>query len=287
MKILAVGDFHGRFPRKISQIVKKEEIDVVVSVGDYPSFTLKKEFFKYAFRDNKPLWNFIGKKKCKEATLKDHASAEKVIRKLDELPVPVVSVLGNHDHPWPNDIIDIRKPKGKDFWKWNWDRKGYLTKFIRKFQNIKLLNYSVCKVNDFVFIGGRGHSMPGRVKSKAFRSHKKKLDNLFKKYKRQNKEGRVIFVYHNSPYNTKLDKITAKDAHDLVKNEHYGSKISRRIIDQKQPILSLSGHIDEGRGKQNLGKTLAVNIGSVHEGWCSIINLKEGKKPKVRFVKLK
>jgi len=40
MKILVVGDFHGKFPRGLNSIVKNKKIDVVVSVGDYPPFSM-------------------------------------------------------------------------------------------------------------------------------------------------------------------------------------------------------------------------------------------------------
>ena len=38
MKILAVGDFNGKFPKKYEDIIKREKIDVVISDGDYPPF---------------------------------------------------------------------------------------------------------------------------------------------------------------------------------------------------------------------------------------------------------
>jgi hypothetical protein len=35
VKILAIGDFHGKFPEKLKKIIKKEKINLIVSVGDY------------------------------------------------------------------------------------------------------------------------------------------------------------------------------------------------------------------------------------------------------------
>jgi len=46
---------------------------------------------------------------------------------------------------------------------------------------------------------------------------------------------------------------------------HVGSKAVRDAIDKYQPIVSLHGHIHEGKGITRLGKTLAINPGSAYE----------------------
>ncbi len=282
MRILAIGDFHGNFPKKIERIIEKEKIDVIVSLGDYPSFSLKKEFFKYSFLNyKKNLWDFVGKKKYKEKRKKDNKKGEDVLKKLNKLHVPVFTVLGNHDHP-PTDAWDRNF---KSSWKWDNKKIYFISKTLKKYSHIKRIDYSYAKFKDYVFIGMRGHSFTGRVKSKAYKKHRDKLDKLFKKFRKENKEGKVIFVSHNSPYNTKLDKVTAKDAHNVVKGRHLGSKMFKRVIKFYQPILSLSGHVDEGRGKQKIGKTLAINCGSIHHGYGAIIELDKGKIKKIKFIK--
>jgi len=159
-----------------------------------------------------------------------------------------------------------------------------LSKSIKKYRNIKRFDYSYAKFREYVFIGARGHSFPGLVKSKAYKKHRQKLEKLFKKFRKENKERKVIFVSHNVPYNTKLDKVTAKDAHKKAKGKHFGSKLVRRIIDKYQPVLYLGGHIDEGRGKQKIKRTLAVNSGPVHDGKGSIIEISDKGKVKVKFI---
>lgn len=119
MKMLAVGDFNGKFPKKYGRIIKREKIDLLVVDGDYPPFSLKDEFFKYVYgKKDVDLWNFIGKKKYKKSVIEDHKKAEQVIKKLNHLPVPVFSALGNHDYSLPDDVSDVKKPRGKRFWKW-------------------------------------------------------------------------------------------------------------------------------------------------------------------------
>jgi Icc-related predicted phosphoesterase len=284
MKILAIGDFDGKFPKKYLDIIKKEKIDLVVSDGDYPPFTLKKEFFEFVYANPFPveLWDVVGKKRYKEAVKKDHLEGESVMKKLNLLPIPVLSVLGNHDYQIPDDCSDISRSSD---WDWSVQEMKFLSNAMKKYKHIKRIDYSYAKVGGFVFIGARGSSFPGQVKSKGYKKHKAKLDKLFKTFSKENKQGKVIFVSHNSPHNTKLDLITSKEAHSDAKGRHFGSKMFRRVLDKHQPILSISGHIDEAWGKQNLGRTLAVNCGAVHDGRGAVIDVKESGKIKVRFIK--
>ena len=52
MKILAIGDFHGKFPQKLKKRVKKEKIDLIVSPGDYFPWRLKEKFFQKIYGTN-------------------------------------------------------------------------------------------------------------------------------------------------------------------------------------------------------------------------------------------
>ncbi len=280
MKILVVGDFHGTFPKKFYKIIKKENIDLVVSNGDYPPFHYRKLWFKHCYGKDVELEEVIGKKKYDKLIKEDLRRAEIAIKKLNKLPVPIFTVLGNIDYPVADDVTDVEKiigAKGMQFYK-----KETILGILKKYKNIKRFDYSYIKFKNYIFIGMRGHSAPGKPGSNAFRKHKKILDNLFARFRKENKKGKVIFVSHNVPYNTKLDKIGMK-AHKLVRGKHFGSKLTRRIIDQYHPILAVGGHIHERVGKQKLGKTLVVNPGSAHEGKGAIAEI-DGKRIKVRFI---
>jgi len=282
MKILAIGDFHGKFPKKFENLIKKEKMDVVVSIGDYPPFHYRKLWFKHCYNTGKELWEVIGKKKYKELVLEDLRRGEDAVKKLNKVSVTVFTVLGNIDWPSPNDITDYRSSslKTKKNNLPNWGTFDNFAKRLKKYKNIKRIDYSYIKFNNFVFIGMRGHSFPGHVKSKAYKKYRAKLDRLFKKFKGK----KIIFVSHNVPYKTNLDKITDKKAHKHVRGRHFGSKLTRRIIDRYQPILAVGGHIHEGRGKQKLKKTLMVNPGAIHEGEAAIIDIDEKGGIKVKFI---
>jgi len=70
---------------------------------------------------------------------------------------------------------------------------------------------------------------------------------------------RTIYVCHSPPYGTALDRL--RDATPV------GSRAMRAFIDQRQPLMTLHGHIHEspavsGHYAEQLGRTLAVNPGS-------------------------
>lgn len=286
MRLLVLGDFHGEFPKKIVKVIKQKRIDLVVSNGDYLPFKYRELWFEHCYDKACELWEAIGKKKYKKFIIEDLNAGEKVIQRLNKLPVPVITVLGNVDWPEANDVADpefIKKYRAKEKWNFEEGRKEYFSKIVGKYKNIHLINYSDFTYQGLIFIGARTHSFPGLVKSKVFRKSKRIIAKLFEKHKMKNKLGKVVFVSHNVPYNTKLDKVTSKEAHSNVKNKHYGSKLSRRVIEQCKPVLHIGGHIHEGRGMQKIGKTLCVNPGSLYEGKYAIVEMDEKGKIRVKF----
>ncbi len=81
---------------------------------------------------------------------------------------------------------------------------------------------------------------------------------------------RSIFNFHAPPYGSNLDSAPKLDAdlkyvaggQALVP---VGSHAVRDAISAYGPMLSLHGHIHEGRGAVKIGRTLAVNPGSTYE----------------------
>jgi len=81
--------------------------------------------------------------------------------------------------------------------------------------------------------------------------------------------GRTIFNFHAPPYGTGLDEAPALDEtlrpiHGGAVMKPVGSKAVRDAINRHQPLLSVHGHIHESRGVKKMGRTLAVNPGSVY-----------------------
>ncbi|MDX1615600.1 MAG: hypothetical protein R3300_14910 [Candidatus Promineifilaceae bacterium] len=80
----------------------------------------------------------------------------------------------------------------------------------------------------------------------------------------------TIFNFHCPPYGSNLDEAPQVDADLNVKEAGrslvpVGSTAVREAILRHQPLLSLHGHIHEGKGTTRLGKTLAINAGSLYE----------------------
>ena len=44
-----------------------------------------------------------------------------------------------------------------------------------------------------------------------------------------------------------------------------GSRSIRRLVEERQPVLALHGHIHEGRGRYKLGRTVGINPGSQYQ----------------------
>ncbi|HEX3926252.1 MAG TPA: hypothetical protein VHY31_28530, partial [Streptosporangiaceae bacterium] len=98
---------------------------------------------------------------------------------------------------------------------------------------------------------------------------------------------RTIFNFHAPPYGTGLDEAPALD--DQLRPTHggavmkpVGSKAVRDAILKHQPMLSVHGHIHESRGVKRMGRTLAINPGSVYgdgvlQGAVLDLNAKKGK----------
>ena len=81
---------------------------------------------------------------------------------------------------------------------------------------------------------------------------------------------RTVFNFHCPPYGSNLDEAAALDDDLNVLDAGraltpVGSKAVRDAIMKYQPVLSLHGHIHEGKGTARLGKTLAINAGSLYE----------------------
>jgi uncharacterized protein len=99
--------------------------------------------------------------------------------------------------------------------------------------------------------------------------------------------GRAIFNFHAPPYGTGLDEAPALDdnlrpMHGGAVMKPVGSTAVRDAILKYQPMLSVHGHIHESRAIKRLGRTLAINPGSVYgdgvlQGAVIDLDAKKGK----------
>jgi len=82
---------------------------------------------------------------------------------------------------------------------------------------------------------------------------------------------RAVFLFHTPPYDTALDHaaLDGRTYEHVPLDVHVGSIAVRRFIEQRQPLLTLHGHVHESTGltgewKIRLGKTVCIN--GAHDG---------------------
>lgn len=73
----------------------------------------------------------------------------------------------------------------------------------------------------------------------------------------QNDYSNFILISHNPPKNTKCDAVNEE--------LHAGSEKFRALIEEKKPLIVITGHIHEGVGIDKIGDTVIVNSGSFGE----------------------
>ncbi|MBU0957253.1 MAG: metallophosphoesterase family protein [Nanoarchaeota archaeon] len=287
MKILAIGDFHGKFPSKLKKKIKKEEFDLIVSVGDYcGNKQLGDLFFKHVYGSDQELWEFIGKKKNNQLEKKNYESGVKILNELRKLDKPIIGITGNWD-PVPYPHIGGSGSRDK-----NWGR----FKRNMKKNNIKLIDFGNTKFSGINFVGYPKSTHPGMVDKRIIKELKEKYggkaEKKIKKIKGQNKkyydkfkkilDRDSVFVSHNCPYYI-LDKI----AQGEMKGKHYGSWLTKELIKKFNPFLVICGHMHENWGKKKVGRTWVVNPGAVVDGKAVLIDVDEERKriKSVRFLK--
>jgi len=105
----------------------------------------------------------------------------------------------------------------------------------------------------------------------------KKFDKLFALAKKRKQK--VIFLTHNPPIDTKLDRINykASPAH----GKHFGSQLSRKMIEKHKPLICICGHMHENRGLTKLKTTTCFNAGCLRERGFFILK-ERGKIEKLK-----
>lgn len=81
MKILALGDPHGKLPKNLDKIIKKNKIDIIICVGDIP-FSPKKPWLKESW--------------TKEVNKKADESYKQIVSKFCSYNLPIILLKGNY-----------------------------------------------------------------------------------------------------------------------------------------------------------------------------------------------
>lgn len=157
-------------------------------------------------------------------------------------------------------------------------------KVIKLHESYKIVGYSFVPLTPFVYKDWemfdsinederktRSDLITVGVKSKknslvkyqiGFNNRKKNIEASLNRLINSDPE-KTILVTHSPPYNTNLDMISSKI--------HVGSRGIRNIIEQKQPLLTLHGHVHETLKyskdfKQKIGSTISISAANDHVG---------------------
>ena len=124
--------------------------------------------------------------------------------------------------------------------------------------------YDVSRYTDIGCISpeeGR-RSIPVSEHERKWKTIKEDLDALTENIPMEN----AVFLFHTPPYNSALD---LADFHDVIIDHikvdpHIGSIAVQRFIEERQPLLTLHGHVHEssrlsGKWMQKIGSTICIN----------------------------
>jgi Icc-related predicted phosphoesterase len=262
-KFLIIGDLHGQMPE-----IRFRDFDAVLCVGDvfnidfvrrlqFEQISLKKKYPQYQMKE---WFDICGKAKGRKIVNDSLRDGRRILDFLDSFNVPVFLVPGNAD--WTPEKSQ-----------WDFLKEDHFDKLLRSMKNIRNIHL---RAADFQGIGIIGYGLsygPEYPQSKEdleffskvalekkmvnYKMRLKKMRTLFERSKKSGKL--VIFLSHNVPFNTRLDKILMKSSPRY--GCHYGSLVVRKIVEEYQPIACVAGHMHESSGKAKIEKTLCINAG--------------------------
>lgn len=280
MKYLIVGDLHGNVPK-----VHYKKFDAIIAPGDFCSDSARKYMFqavkeRLRDKDSKINWyDIAGKRESRKIIKNSLKDGRKSLEYLNSLNVPVYIVPGNWD--WTKD----KKSK------WKYLKEDHYSNLISGLSNIIDTNYSLVDSREYQFIGygeSTGPEYPQhkedleRLTKKQLSKRKKQSEKTFnkisKKFEKANKP--IIFLTHNVPFNTSLDEITDKSSPRV--GYHFGSTITRDLIEKYQPLVNIGGHMHEHHDKDKIKNTTCINAGFGSKV-NTLLELTKGKIDKIKF----
>lgn len=305
MKILAIGDLHGRKPK-----IHFRDFDCIIQVGDVCDdreikpyikkwfVTIKKDEVNTPSDSDKFIEKMIGLKGLRKIEKNSLEVGRKIMEYLNGFGKPVFFVPGNWDQSYGKTKI---KSLDNDFNSRKYFYDAYLgkkvnPKLVKGLKNIidcQYKNNFCCGIN---FIGYGLSSGPEFLKNKGrkLKLTKKqflvlKMDlskifaNLYSAYSKRDKRYSTIFLTHDIPYETKLDTVNDKKSYAYKK--HLGSQVARKFCEKYQPLICIGGHMHEGAGKDKIGKTVVINPGYGVDAQVLIdIDETKGKIRSIKFL---
>ncbi len=255
MRILVIGDPHGDL-EKIKSI-PIDKVDIILLTGDLGSANLmRKMAFENIERKKQGLKEIkYSSAQNKKGFMEAYNSTLKLINYLSKF-APVWTIFGNVES---SDKKTRRLSK-----EWN-IKLPFMADALSKKKNVKIINNTVNDFNNLKIGGLEFFKDINWVKEFKPSDYKKEMEIAIKqtiqakKYLTKFREIDFL-ICHQPPYGY-LDKVTAKFAPLHWQGKNAGSKTILNFIKKNQPKYVFCGHIHEGVGEANIGKTKVYNLG--------------------------
>lgn len=253
MKILAIGDLHGKIPKGIPR-----DVDLILLTGDLGKADIfRKMSFKRLEQERKGLPETeYSDDEYKKGYMEVYETILSVVNELRKI-APVYLIYGNIER-FNKNLKEYSKEIGL--------RVPSFHKKLRQLKNVRVLNNRVAN-----FKGVRIGGLEFFVDVNWMKDFEPESDRKGEIKKQTEKAKRVlkwfdkvdILLCHQPPYGV-LDKV-GKMAPKQWRGKHAGSKTILSYIKRKKPRYCVCGHIHEGEGKKKVGKTEVYNLGC--GGW--------------------
>jgi len=260
-----VTDLHGNIERfeKLFHVIKTEKPEVVFWGGDFLPFGA----VKYGVL-NLPQHDFINRYLAKELLL--------LKRDMGKAYPRIFLIMGNDDSRLEETTVmdvgasgiwDYVHFKKVQFNKWNIYGYSYVPPTPFRLKDWERYDISIYIDPGCVSPEEGLRTIPVTDYEKRWTTIK---DDLYKLADNDDMEN-AVFLFHSPPYDTKLDRagLDGMMIDHAPLALHVGSIAIRRFIENRQPLLTLHGHVHEsakitGSWKDSIGRTYMFN--SAHNG---------------------
>jgi len=149
---------------------------------------------------------------------------------------------------------------------------------LRRYEEVTVLHGNASKFLNYVVVGFSGGLIsPFNTAFELDEDSFKELAANAAKSITEVDHGGMLLITHTPPYNTKVDL--------TYSGMHVGSKVIREFIEGCRPLITICGHIHEGRGYDYVGRTLVINPGPLLRGFYALIEIDGEIKFELRGLK--
>jgi len=282
MKVLVIGDFHGKFPAKLKKQIKN--VDLVLCTGDFANIDkIRKYIFKYW--TSKKWYEVTGLSKARKIEKECFNSGMDILKDLNSSGKKVYFIWGNAD--FYENFKELKKNMPKSLYPGDYNNK------IRKFKNLILVDKKKRKINGLEVIGHGGYiDVTEFIKNPIDEDKKRRKERLRRYKKTEQKLKRLfsdkkpkkdfIFLIHYTPYGI-FDKVKFKSS--PMYGKHVGFEPYNKIIKKYRPLLVICGHMHEYQGIKKLYGVPIINPGEAGKGKAVIVELDKGRVKNIKFLR--